>query len=216
MGFFRKATIQKEKIDTSKPLATAVRDVVEVAGNGRALTAKEAADFAFASIRSYGKDARLFLILADEVRRDGTSFEWQFHVLFPLLHCDGIFRVTRTDDHQRSVISYTVTPVPEPGSTEYFLAQVSPQIAADQATAWQDRLALIVPLPERFTDTAVVTAALDSLQTHLFASGPIRLKARRLPTGLTVWETKGVDLIHVPFSDSSEPTAMIAPQYLES
>jgi hypothetical protein len=52
-------------------------------------------------------------------------------------------------------------------------------------------------------------AAIERVYPSLFMSGPVRLKARRLPTGATVWENKGVELIHLPFAVPSDPA--IAP-----
>ena len=208
-------------MDVTRPLRFAIVETVPLDGSRRAFTAMEAAQLVLPRIRPWGEDGRLYLILTNELLRDGTSFEWEFHVLFPTLRSEGIWRVRPSEDALQSVISVKIAPVPEPGTTEYLMAQISPQFVTDQENAWNDRLTLIVPLPTNFIDSPAVAVALERQYPYLFASGPIRLKARRMPTGTAVWETKGVDLLHVAFTASpgwdSEPLVVVAEkQFLEA
>jgi hypothetical protein len=195
----KKPAVENYSPDLSKPLPSVVAGTFALQQKRRLFTAAEADAVVRPHTLQWGPDSRVFLLLSDDVRRDGRSTNWEFHVLFPTLRAEGIWALRLSDDRRVSELSYRIAPVPEPGSTEFLMAQISPQIINDQETAWQQRLSLLDPLPEVFVDSPSAVSAISVVKSNMFASGPIRLKARRLPTGDHVWETKGVDLVHVPF-----------------
>ncbi len=203
MGLFRKKpSSTAPALDITKPLVSTISASVVLAEGNHRPTAGEATKAVWPHIASWGPDARLFLILSDAVEADGRSSEWQFHALYPTLRAEALWTVHRSADHSQLIGSYRLVPVPEPGSSEYLLAQVSPQMAVDQVTAWRDRLSLIQPLPHQFYDSSEAAAEFQKAIPNPFGSGPIRLKARRLPTGQTVWESRGIDLYQFPFGVS--------------
>ena len=212
--FRRKKTEAAVATPFAGPLSSVVTHLTALDLNTPAFTATEAANLVRNEVNRWGSDFRIYLILSNEVRRDGTASEWEFHVLFPTLRAEGKWYLKPSDtDETKLELSSKMAPVPEPGTTEYLMAQVSPQIARDQQLAWDDRLTLIAALPDSFVDSPAAVAAIERVQPQIFLSGPIRLKARRLPTGNTVWENRGVDLIHMPFrldqESASETAAFI-------
>lgn len=203
MSLFRKKpNAAAPALDIAKPLAATISASVVLADGSERPTAGEATRAVWPHIASWGPDARLFLIISDSVGADGRSSEWQFHALYPTLRAEAVWKVHRSPDQGQLVGSYRMVPVPEPGSSEYLLAQVSPQMAVDQVTAWQDRLSLIQTLPHQFYDSSEAAAEFQKAVPNPFGSGAIRLKARRLPTGQTVWESRGIDLHQFPFGVS--------------
>ena len=200
MSLFRKkASVPVAKVDITKPLLSAVTATVVLGEGNLRPTAGEAIKAVWPHIASWGPDARMFLILSDSVDTHGRSAEWQFHTLYPQLQAEALWTVHDSSDQTQLVATYRLVPVPEPGSSEYLLAQISPQIAVDQIAAWRDRLSLIQPLPHRFYDSNEAAAEFHRQVPSPFGSGPIRLKARRLPSGPTIWESKGIDLHQFPF-----------------
>lgn len=201
MGLFRKHR-SESKVDPSAP--TALTEVATssdmVAQQRRPFTAAELAPLVARSARSWGNDARIYLIVSDAVRPDGFADEWAFHVLFPALRAEGTWRFGPSEDGASTVLSTKVAPVPEPGTTEFLMAQISTQLMIDVNEAWDLRLQLISALPDEFVDSPSVAAAIERAEPMAFAFGPIRLKARTLPTGDAVWEWASNGVFHVPFA----------------
>lgn len=203
MGLFRKKIdLTVAAVDLTKPLSSTMSASVVIAEGQHLPTAAEASRWVWPHIASWGHDARLFLIVSDSVDVNGRSPQWQFHTLYPTLRAEAVWAVYSSDDRLQMLGSYRLWPVPEPGSSEYLLAQVSPQIALDQVAAWIDRLSRIKPLPHQFHDSSEAAAEFNKTVPNPFGSGPIRLKARRLPSGETVWEHSGIDLYRFPFAVS--------------
>ena len=203
MGLFRKKTsVPVAAVDLTRPLPSTLSASVLIAEGSHLPTAGVAIRWVWPHIASWGHDARLFLIVSDSVDVNGKSPQWQFHTLYPTLRAEAVWTVHPSDDRSHMVGSYRLWPVPEPGSSEYLLALVSPQIAVDQIAAWNDRLSRIKPLPHQFHDSSEVAAEFHNTVPNPFGSGTIRLKARRLPSGETVWEHSGVDLHRSPFAVS--------------
>ena len=204
MGLFRKhrsETTSGAAITTTLTTVAMSSDVV--AQQRRPFTAAELAPLVSRSARSWGHDARIYLIVSDALRSDGFADEWEFHVLFPTLRAEGIWKLGPSEDGASSILSTTVAPSPEPGTTEYLMAQISPQVMIDLNNAWDLRLRLIAALPDEFVDSPSVAAAIERAEPMAFAFGPIRLKARTLPTGDPVWEWSSNDVLHVPFALTS-------------
>lgn len=203
MGFFRNrqgaATAVVEKIDG--PFVATIDRSEVIAEKARTFTAAELAPLVRKSAASWGTDWRLYLIIASKIGRDGTAPDWEFHVLFPVLRAEGVWTLGISEDGMRSTLSMKLKPVPEPGTTEYLMAQLSDQLARDQHAAWDARVERIVPLPVDFADSPDVIEAIEHVHPAVFATGPIRVKARTLPNGDAVWEWSGNDLIHVPFAE---------------
>ncbi len=213
MGLFRKKTIETSAvaaIDLSVALTSVVTRSEVVANEIRSFSAAELQPFVTKAARSFGTDARQYLIVGDSVGRDGRGTDWEFHVLFPTLAAEGIWRLERSEDGASSVMTGRVSPVPAPGTTEFLMAQISLQLRSDQQQSWKLRLDLILPLPCEFADTPDVVAAIEALQPNVFVSGPIRLKARTPPTGGPVWEWSGSDLVHVPFTFPSGQEQLVS------
>ncbi len=212
MGLFRKKIVEitAATIDTSTTLGSVVTSSEIVAEEARSFTAAELQPFVTKAVRTYGTDGRQYLILGDNVGRDGRAPEWEFHVLFPTLKAEGIWRLERSDDGLSSVLVGRLSPVPTPGTTEYLMAQLSPQLQVEQEKAWDLRLQLLVALPTEFADSPDVVEAIEALQPNVFASGPLRLKARTPPNGGPVWEWKGSDLVHVPFTFAPEEEPLVS------
>ena len=202
MGFFRKKTIETTvaAIDTSVILTSVVDHCVDVADEVRSFSAAELQPFVTKAACSFGANARQYLIVGGNVGRDGRSADWEFHVLFPTLQAEGVWRLERSEDKAGSILTGRISPVPAPGTTEFLMAQISSQLGAEQLKSWKLRLDRTVALPSEFADTPDVVAAIEALQPNVFVSGPIRLKARTPPTGGPVWEWSGSDLVHVPFT----------------
>lgn len=201
MGLFRKKSTERApEIDITTRLSSVVTAFDVVAEKRRAFTAAELAPLVVRAARKWGDDARVYLIISDTVRSDGYGDDWQFHVLFPTLRAEGLWKLGSSGDGASSILSSRLAPLPEPGTTEYLMAQISPQLERDQQQAWDLRLNLIVPLPDRFVDSPSVADALQRNEPTAFAFGPIRLKARSLPTGEAVWEWAGNEVLHVPFA----------------
>ena len=210
MGLFRKKLAEvTPEIGITTPLSSVVTTVEVVAEQRRALTAAELAPLVVRSARKLGDDARVYLIISDTVQPDGHADDWQFHVLFPTLRAEATWKFGSSEDGASSVLSSRVSPFPEPGTTEYLMAQISPQLERDQQQAWDLRLNLIAPLPDKFVDSPSVVDALVRNEPTAFAFGPIRLKARTLPIGEAVWEWAGKEVLHVPFAlpDDAEAPA---------
>ena len=211
MGFFRKkASKRPAGITLSVPLDRVVATSQPIEPSVDAFTAAEAVELSGRDISQYGDDARRFLLLSNSVRRDGRASEWEVHVLYPKLEAEGIWRVTGESGGVPAMLHGRLAPTLEPGTTEYLLAQVSPQIALDQKAGWDDRVSMIAPLPMNLVDSPLVVAAMEQLYPELFLTGPIRLKGRRLPTGEAVWEHKGVEMMHVTFSPPTNGQAIRA------
>lgn len=68
----------------------------------------------------------MYLSNNDDVRSDGFAEVWEFHVLFPTLRAEGIWRLTPSKDGESTSLAVTVVPVPEPDTTEFFMLQISP------------------------------------------------------------------------------------------
>jgi hypothetical protein len=210
VGLFRKKTIDMADarvagapdaaFDPNVVLSSVVTRSEVVANEVRPFSAAELQPFVTAAVRSFGTDARQYLIVGDDVGRDGRSAKWEFHALFPTIRAEGVWRLEQSEDNASSVLSGRLSPVPAPGTTEFLMAQISPQLVAEQEKSWNLRLDLIVPLPLDFADSPEVVAAIEALQPNVFVSGPIRLKARTPPNGGPVWEWSGSDLVHVPFT----------------
>lgn len=210
MGLFRKKLAEvSPEIDITTPLSSVIAAVEVVADGRRAFAAAELAPLVVRSARRLGDDARVYLIIGDRVRPDGSADDWQFHVLFPTLRAEGTWKLGPSEDGASTILSSRVAPFPEPGTTEYLMAQISPQLKRDQHQAWDLRLTLIAPLPDQFVDSPSVVDALVRNEPTAFASGPIRLKARTLPFGEAVWEWAGKEVLHVPFAlpDDAEAPA---------
>ncbi len=209
MGLFRKKSAENKPDPGAPTVLTAVAISSDViAQQRRPFTAAELAPLVTHSARSWGSDARIYLIISDALRSDGYSDEWEFHVLFPMLRAEGTWKLGPSEDGASSILSTRVAPVPEPGTTEYLMAQISQQLVIDLNEAWDLRIRMIAALPEKFVDSPAVAAALERAEPMAFAFGPIRLKARTLPTGEAVWEWASNDVLHVPFgltSDVDEP-----------
>lgn len=209
MGLFRKHRAESTSVAVVAELTAVATSSDVVAKQRRPFTAAELAPLVAHSARSWGHDARIYLIISDAVRSDGFADEWVFHVLFPSLRAEGIWKLGPSEDGASSILSTRVVPVPEPGTTEFLLAQISPQLMVGRNEAWDLRLQLIVALPEEFVDSPAVAAAIERVEPMAFAFGPIRLKARTVPTGEPVWEWANNDVFHVPFalpSDVETPT----------
>ncbi len=204
MGLFRKHRSEStpDAVVATQLTATATSFDV-VAQQRRPFTAAELAPLVARSARSWGHDARIYLILSDAVRSDGFADEWEFHVLFPALRAEGIWRLGPSEDGESSILSTRVAPVPEPGTTQFVMAQISQQLVIDLNEAWELRLGMIVALPEEFVDSPSVAAAIERAEPMAFAFGPIRLKARTLPTADAVWEWASNEVFHVPFGLTS-------------
>lgn len=201
MGLFRKKSAEGvPEVDITTPLPSAVTAFDVVAEQRRDFTAAELAPWVVRSARKWGADARIYLIISDTVRSDGSADDWQFYALFPTLRAEGTWKLGASEDGESSILSSKVSPFPEPGTTEYLMAQISPQLVRDQQLAWDLRLTLIAPLPHPFVDSPSVVAALQRHEPTVFAFGPARLKARSLPTGEAVWEWAGKEVLHVPFA----------------
>ena len=186
MGLFRKKATTADAMEMVRVvgLLTEVDSAsVELPDRVEKVTASEALGLLWPHIEAWGADARLFLILSDAVHADGRSDEWQFHALFPSRRAEGIWRLHTSDEATELVGSYRVAPVPEPGTAEYLMAQISPQIFANQNVAWETRLEMIRPLPLEFHDSSEAALQFQSIEPNPFHSGPIRLKARRGQNG---------------------------------
>lgn len=223
MGFFRKRAIETvAALDTTSPLEAVVAHVEPLADEARQFSAGDLFPLVAKAASTYGSDARIYLIIANDVGRNGRASAWEFHVLFPTLKAEGLWMSELSEDGTRSVLSSRLSPVPAPGTTEYLMAQISPQMSAQVSDAWNLRVEMIAPLPATFVDTPEVVAAIERLQPNVFATGPIRLKARTLPQGESVWEWKGSDLVHVPFAltpdqhNSNQPSEIGEEAVLES
>jgi hypothetical protein len=217
VGLFRKKTVEtagETSSSTSAPfdpsvILTSVITRSKVIGDEvRPYSAAELQPFVTEAISSFGADARQYLIVGDNVGRDGFATKWEFHALFPSIRAEGVWKLEPSEDGTKSVLMGRLNPVPAPGTTEFLMAQISPQLVADQEKAWNLRLELIVPLPTEFADTPDVVAAIEAHQPNVFVSGPIRLKARTPPHGAPVWEWSGSDLVHVPFTFPAETEAV--------
>ncbi len=209
MGLFRKKSAEST---TDAAVATQLTAVAigsdVVAQQRRPFTAAELAPLVARSARSWANDARIYLIVSDALRSDGYADEWEFHVLFPTLRAEGTWKLGPSEDGASSILSSRVAPVPEPGTTEFLMAQISQQLVIDLNQAWDLRIRMIAALPDEFVDSPAVASALERAEPMAFAFGPIRLKARTLPTGEAVWEWASNDVLHVPFgltSDADEP-----------
>ncbi len=208
MGLFRKKRAEgTPEVDITTRLISVVTGFDVVAEQRQAFTAAELAPIVLRSARQWGNDARIYLIISDTVRSDGSADDWQFHALFPTLQAEGTWKLGPSEDGASSILSSKVSPVPEPGTTEFLMAQISPRLIRDQQQAWDLRLSLLAPLPEQFVDSPSVVAALEQNEPMTFAFGPIRLKARTLPTGESVWEWAGNEVLHVPFALSEADVA---------
>jgi hypothetical protein len=209
MGLFRKKNAESKPDPGAPTVLTEVATSSDVvAQQRRPFTAAELAPLVARSARSWGSDARIYLIVSDALRSDGYADEWEFHVLFPTLRAEGTWKLGPSEDGASSILSTKVSPVPEPGTTEFLMAQISPQLRIDVNEAWDLRLRLIAPLPDAFVDSPSVAAAIERAEPMAFAFGPIRLKARTLPTGDPVWEWASNDVLHVPFgltNDAESP-----------
>ena len=201
MGLFRKkSAVGTLEIDITTMLASVVTSIDIVAEQRRAFTAAELAPWVVRSAQKWGADARIYLIISDSVASDGSADDWQFYALFPTLRAEGTWKLGASEDGASAILSSQISPFPEPGTTEYLMAQISPQLVRDQQQAWDLRLSLIAPLPHPFVDSPSVVAALQRHEPTAFAFGPTRLKARSLPTGEAVWEWVGKEMLHVPFT----------------
>ena len=203
MGFFRKKQVGDaavaEKFDG--PLAATITRTDVIAETARPFTAAELAPLVRKSAAAWGDDWRLYLIIASKIGRDGFAPDWQFHVLYPALRAEGVWSLGASADGTESTLSMKLHPVPEPGTTEFLMAQLSDQLARDQTAAWDARVERILSLPSRFADSPDVIEAIEHIHPAVFSTGPIRVKARTLPNGDAVWEWSGNDLIHVAFED---------------
>ena len=199
MGLFRKRSAESTSGAPTVQLTATTTSFDVVAQQRRPFTAAELAPLVARSARSWGDDAQIYLIISEAVRSDGFADEWEFHVLFPTIRAEGTWRLGPSEDGASTILSTEVAPVPEPGTTEFLMAQISPQLRIDVNEAWDLRLRLIVALPDEFVDSPSVAAAIERVEPMAFAFGPIRLKARTLPTGDPVWEWAGNNVLHVPF-----------------
>ncbi len=202
MGLFRKKTVETTNtaIDAPHSEKSGAKHAIVVATEVRPFSAAELQPFVTKATSAVAIDARQYLIVGENVGRDGRGVEWEFHVLFPTMQAEGVWKLERSEDGASSILIGRVNPVPAPGTTEYLMAQISPQLGAEQQKAWELRLDLIVALPVEFADSPEVVEAIEALQPNVFVSGPIRLKARTPPNGGPVWEWRGSDLVHVPFA----------------
>ncbi len=211
MGLFRKKSAENKPDPGAPTVLTEVATSSDViAQQRRPFTAAELAPLVALSARSWANDARIYLIVSDALRSDGSADDWEFHVLFPTLRAEGTWKLGPSEDGASSILSTKVAPVPEPGTTEFLMAQISQQLVIDLNEAWDLRTRMIAALPDEFVDSPAVAAALERAEPMAFAFGPIRLKARTLPTGEAVWEWASNDVLHVPFgltSDADEPAS---------
>ena len=206
MGLFRRSTVNADSEISrgSATLQSVVLETVKLGPFAATPSALVAITVLWPHILKWGVDVRLFLILSDAVDEQGASADWQFHALYPTLQAEAVWRLQRSPDEDGWIAAYCLKPVPEPGSSEHLLAQVSIQMALDQKVAWQARLAMIESLPTVFTDSVDAVAGFRLADVRLFDSGPIRMKARRLPSGATVWEVHSFDVLHLPFGSPSD------------
>ncbi len=200
MGLFRKKSAESRgEVGAPTVLTEVATSSDVVAQQRRPFTAAELAPLVARSARSWASDARIYLIVSDALRSDGSADDWEFHVLFPTLRAEGTWKLGPSQDGASSILSTKVAPVPEPGTTEFLMAQISQQLVIDINEAWDLRIRMIAALPDEFVDSPAVAAALERAEPMAFAFGPIRLKARTLPTGEPVWEWASNDVLHVPF-----------------
>ena len=105
----------------------------------------------------------------------------------PGLHGEAVVTVDARDGAGGEVTA-EVTPYPEPGSSEEFMATISRDVAITNEERWQQRLAMLGGLPTRFVDPGLAINAMQEQGAVLFSGGALRLKARTLPDGMAVWE----------------------------
>jgi hypothetical protein len=158
-----------------------------------------------------GGDARLYLILGEDVDDRGQASSWQFHYLFADRHCEARY-TTRTGavaTSGRPEICEHVIPFPEPGSIEATLnASGGPYMVEVIERAWEERLDRLGGLPLDFYDSSDSVAVMQEAGCGLFNGGPIRLKARSLPWGVAVWEAATAsDLIQTTFGRDAASAA---------
>ena len=66
--------------------------------------------------------------------------------------------------------------------------------------AWQARLERVVGLPLDFHDSTDAVQEMKGLGHPLFSGGPLRMKGRTLPSGISVWEAiTPSEVVHSPF-----------------
>ena len=174
------------------PLRATIDDVIAAKLPNQPVSAREAIGCADDVARRYAKDARLFLVLSDEVNTNGLAPNWQFHYMFPVMHAEGVFTV-RTGAHSttgRAELHVLLTPVPVPGSSEHQMVRTGgPYMSLVMEQKWQERLERIIALPTDFHDSSEAVLSMSSLGHDPFSGGTLRMKARTLPDRKSVWET---------------------------
>jgi hypothetical protein len=145
-------------------------------------------------------EARLYLIVCDDVAPNGRGSAWRFQYLMPGLHSEGVI-IVGARDSARAEVTVQVTRYPEPGSPEEFMATISREAAVSNEERWRLRLSMLTGLPTRFVEPGLAIAMMQLQGAVLFNGGPLRLKARMLPDGMAVWEAANlVGIYRVPLA----------------
>ncbi len=199
MGLFRKKKETATHIDISRPLDVIVDDVIPLQGDAHPIAASVAMNLLTKHAQQWGIDARPYLLASSSMHGNGLSLDWKLNVLYPAMRAEGIWHLRSVTDNIAEV-AFSITPVPAPGSPEYMLAQVSPQMVAYHEESWQIRLSVIAALPTTFVDSPEAALRIEAEQRGFFRFGSIHIQARRLPTGVPVWETKSLEMIQIPFA----------------
>lgn len=212
MGLFRKKKETTTQIDISRPLELIVDDVIPLRGDAIPIAASVATDLLTKHAQVWGADTRPYVLRSESMDSAGLSLDWRLSVLYPTMRAEGLWQLRSVSDRVAEV-AFSITPVPAPGSPEYMLAQVSPQMVAYHEESWQIRLSVIAALPTAFVDSPAIAKRIEAENPGFFRFGPIHIQARRLPTGVPVWETKSMETIQLPFAISEEIHVPTNPMY---
>lgn len=184
--------------DLTQPITEVFERTDVVSSTSSRVSAATALQIFLPGIMAWGSDARMYLILSNDVWPDGLATSWEFYVIYPTLRAEGIWTLMPSEDSTTTLSRYRISPSPEPGTPEHLLRLVSPQVAKYQDDAWNDRVSLLKPLPEVRCDSPEAIRSLQKQEPSLFVGGPVRLKARRTPEGEAVWEAKGFNTLRTP------------------
>lgn len=189
--------------DGTAKLETTVEQTLPIDRPAGAISAQAAWEAARSVAVRFGDDARLFLVLSADVDNHGFADQWEFHFLFPTKHAEGVLTVNAgpAGEKGRPSLHVALNPFPAPGSPEAVMAVgggTYMSLVIEQK--WQERLERIVGLPTEFHDSTEAVSTMNGLGHRLFGEGVMRMKARTLPDGQSVWEAlTGFNVVHVPF-----------------
>lgn len=165
-------------------------------------SAVEAFDVIRPHLDAIDAEARLYLVLGEDVRAGGLATLWRFLLLLPTQRSE--VEATAVAEATGAIYNVTfgvdVTPFPKPGSPEWALASMGSNGGAMLAEKWRDRVEKLPGLPVPFIDSSHAISVLNDRGANAFVGGSARLKGRMLPSGETVWEiANSFGEFHVPF-----------------